>query len=93
MKTEVYSWRVSTELKQGLEREARRRKTSVSALLDAAARDLLTKSRAEEDDEEEQRRLHAAVAKCIGTIEGDGTARSENVSALVKAKLRQRYGR
>ena len=25
MKTEVYSWRVSTELKTGLEREARRR--------------------------------------------------------------------
>ena len=41
MKSEVYSWRVSTELKSGLEREARRRKISVSAVLDLAAREWL----------------------------------------------------
>lgn len=93
MKTEVYSWRVSAELKRGLEREARRRKISVSALLDTAARDLLAKSRAQEDDDEEQRRLHAAVAKCIGTISSGETNRSERVSELVKVRLRQKYGR
>jgi hypothetical protein len=41
MKTEVYSWRVSTNVKAGLEREARRRKTSVSAILDMAAQEWL----------------------------------------------------
>jgi hypothetical protein len=41
MKTEVYSWRVSPDIKTGLEREARRRKMSVSAVLDLAAREWL----------------------------------------------------
>ncbi len=44
MKSKVYSWRVSTELKTKLEREARRRKTSFSDILDLAAREWLTKS-------------------------------------------------
>jgi len=34
MKTEVYSWRVAADLKTGLMREAHRRKTSLSAVLD-----------------------------------------------------------
>ncbi|HWD98530.1 MAG TPA: hypothetical protein VG345_05825 [Bryobacteraceae bacterium] len=38
MKTEVYSWRVSSDIKTALDREARRRKISVSAALDLAAR-------------------------------------------------------
>ena len=61
MKTEVYSWRVSSELKQHLEREARRRKASISSILDTAAREWLAKSRASIADDEEQKRLHAAV--------------------------------
>ena len=43
MKTEVYSWRVSADLKTGLEREARRRKISLSAALDLAAQEWLNK--------------------------------------------------
>jgi hypothetical protein len=38
IKTEVYSWRLSQEVKTELEREARRRKISVAALLEEAAR-------------------------------------------------------
>jgi hypothetical protein len=41
MKTEVYNWRVSTDLKTSLKREARLRNTPVSALLDLAVRELL----------------------------------------------------
>ena len=44
MKTEVYSWRVSSELKTSLEREARRRGISVFAALAAAVREWLEKS-------------------------------------------------
>ncbi len=44
MKTEVYSWRVSTEIKNGMEREARRRDNSLSAALDLAAKDWLAKT-------------------------------------------------
>ena len=61
MKTEVYSWRVSPEVKTGLEREARRRKISVSAVLDLAAREWLLKSGTEHEGDEEQRMLHEAA--------------------------------
>jgi hypothetical protein len=92
MKTEVYSWRVSTELKMKLEHEARRRNISVSALLDLAARDLLEK-RDIVDDEEAQRRIHAAVLACAGTLESDGPFASAKVSETVKQRLRRKYGR
>jgi hypothetical protein len=91
MKTEVYSWRVSTELKTGLEREARRRKISLSAALDLAAQEWLKKN-GQDDDAAEQRRLHAAAAKAIGTIEGD-RGDAENVGEIVRQRIRQRHAR
>lgn len=93
MKTEVYSWRVSSDLKQDLEREAQRRKASVSSILDAAARDWLKKSRESVADDEEQKRLHAAVEPLIGSISGADPYRSERVSEIVRERLRRRYGR
>ncbi|MGC2301601.1 MAG: hypothetical protein WA476_22530 [Acidobacteriaceae bacterium] len=92
MKTEVYSWRVSSELKQDLEREARKRKASVSSILDAAARAWLAKSRAGITDDEEQKRLHAAIEPLIGSISGADPYRSESVSEIVRARLKRRYG-
>jgi len=91
MKTEVYSWRVSTELKTGLEREARRRKISLSAALDLAAHEWLKEGGAE-DDAVEQRRLHAAAAKAVGTIEGRPDD-AENAREIVRQRIRQRHGR
>lgn len=93
MKTEVYSWRVSSELKQSLEREARKRKASISSILDAAAREWLRKSRASIADDEEQKRLHAAIEPLIGSISGADPYRSESVSEIVRARLKRRYGR
>ena len=93
MKTEVYSWRVSRELKSGLEREARRRKLSLSAVLDLAAVEWLNKSDPESDSSEEQRRLHASVAKAFGSIEGGDPARSQNVRQSVRERLRPRDDR
>jgi hypothetical protein len=48
-----------------------------------------------DSDDAEQRRLHEAVAKCIGVIEGDGSRRSDNESVrqAVRERLRRRYGR
>jgi hypothetical protein len=69
MKTEVYSWRVSAELKSDLECEARRRKTTVAAVLNLAAREWLKNSRAANDDTEQQR-LHEAAAKCLAAYGG-----------------------
>jgi hypothetical protein len=93
MKTEVYSWRVSTELKTGLEREARRRKISLSGALDMAAQEWLKNNAADNDDDREQKRLHEAAAKVIGTIEGDDPRRAEKAGQIVRRLIRQRHGR
>jgi hypothetical protein len=55
--SEVYSWRVSPDIKTGLEREARRRKMSVSAALDLPAREWLLKTSMANEDDEGQYRL------------------------------------
>ena len=93
MKTEVYSWRVSTDLKTGLEREARRRNMSVSAVLDLATREWLKKTDSETDADGEQARLHDAARKCFGAFEGGNADRSANVRAEVRRRLRRRYDR
>ena len=90
MKTEVYSWRVSSEVKASLEREARRRKISVAAALDAAAREWLQKSGAAHEGDEEQRRLQKAASQWLGTLAGGNTFRSEAVSQAVRDRLRRR---
>jgi hypothetical protein len=93
MKTEVYSWRVSPELKTGMEREARRRKISLSAALDLAAQEWLKNHQTAEDDEERQRKIQEAAEECIGVLSGGDPHRSENVRKIVRERLRQKYGR
>jgi hypothetical protein len=93
MKTEVYSWRVSSELKQELEREARRRKASVSSLLDTAAREWLQKSRASLADDEEQKRLHASAAAFIGSISRNIPYSPEIVRETIRSRVNRRYDR
>ena len=93
MKTEVYSWRVARDLKSELEDEARRRNTSVSSILDQAAREWLDKSSEDVGDDEAQRRLRQAVSKCFGAFAGGDFHRSENVRKAVRQRLRGRHGR
>lgn len=93
MKTEVYSWRVSSDVKTSLEREARRRKMSVSAVLHAAAREWLLKSGAPSETDEEQARLQKSAAKCLGALAGGNSRRSEMAAQTVRNRLRRRYGR
>ena len=93
MKTEVYSWRVSTDLKTDLEREARRLNVSLSTVLDLASQEWLQKRAAEDDVDEKQRRLQAAASRCFGTIAGGDTRRSENVRLAVRERLRRNNGR
>ncbi len=91
MKTEVYSWRVSTEVKTSLEREAHRRKVSVSALLDLAARDWLNKNRPDNEGTEEQVRLRNAASKFFGTLASGSPRRSENARRDLRQRLRRRH--
>ena len=90
MNTEVYSWRVSRDLKQTLEREARRRQTSLSAVLNLAAQDWLKKSGQNTADDEEQRRLQDAASKCLGAFSSGDPSRAERTRQIIRKRLRQR---
>jgi len=84
MATEVYSWRVSSELKLRLEQEARDRKTSVASVLDTAAREWLVRSTPAESDQEAQRRLHDQARKHFGTLTiGDGPYTNVKVGEVI----------
>jgi hypothetical protein len=95
MKTHVYSWRLSGNLKSELERAARLRRAPLSAVLEQAARAWLSQNAAElGDDEETQRKLHAAAERCFGTIDGlAGPYDAERVRETVGRRLRGKYGR
>jgi hypothetical protein len=93
MKTEVYSWRVSTEVKTSLERAARSRKVSLSAVLDMAAREWLMKSGSEGDDGETQQELHQTASQFLGVLASGDAKRSETARDALRKRLRLRYGR
>jgi hypothetical protein len=76
-----------------VEREARRRNMSVSAALDAAAREWLQKSGTANEGEEEQRRLRRTALKWIGALSSGNAEHSETASEAVRDRLRRRYGR
>lgn len=92
MRSEVYSWRLTPEVKSDLERQARLRNISVSSILDIAVRDWLKKN-SDKDEEEIQARLHAAAERCFGTIVGRDPHRAESARKIVRNRLRRRYGR
>jgi uncharacterized protein YutD len=89
-KTEVYSWRLSVEIKSALEETARQKQSSVADLLDQIVGDWLARQQALEENEAAQQRLHDEVLKTIGTIRGDNPDRAGNAKALLRAKLAQR---
>ena len=93
MKTEVYSWRLSEELKSDLEREAHLRKVSVSSVLETAVRDWLKKSNTDAPDDQAQRKLRRASARCLGVLTGLNSRRAETAREVVRRRLRQRYAR
>jgi len=93
MRTEVYSWRLSEDLKSEVERAARARQEPFSATLERAVRDWLKKSAPEEDEEAKQQRLHAEAESYFGILSGKRRDRSEQVRALVRARLGRRYAR
>jgi len=93
MRTEVYSWRLSGELKSDLEREARLRKVPVSSVLETAVRDWLKKGEADAPEDEAQLRLHSAAAGCLGVLASGNSHRAETARDVLRARLRRRRGR
>jgi hypothetical protein len=93
MRTEVYSWRLSHELKSDLEREARLRKMPVSSILDLAVREWLKKRGLDVEGEEAQRELHAAAEQCVGILAGRNRHRAERAREAIRKRLRRHYAR
>ena len=94
MKTEIYTWRVSPEVKSALEMEARREKVSVAALLDQVTRQWLQDRRAKlVDDAAGQAKLQAQAAKSIGKIAGKNPHRAESVRVLIREDLARKHAR
>ena len=95
MKSEVYSWRVSADVKSALEAEAKRENISLAKLLDKMARRWIKEREAERlDDEAEQARLHAIAAKFAGAISmGGGPYSNEVVRKRIRENLTKKYVR
>ena len=72
-KSEVYSWRLATELKAELERAARAEKTSVGSLLERVMLAWLSHRETGENAADQARR-RAALMACAGIYKGGGTS-------------------
>jgi hypothetical protein len=92
MKTDVYSWRVTSAKKTALENRARREGASLAQLLDRITQEWM-EARNDETDSGEQRRLHAAVRKTLGVIAGKSPQRAEQSRAAIRKRLEDRHGR
>jgi len=93
MKTEVYSWRLSGELKSDLERQSRLHKLPLSSILDNAVREWLQKNNGDASSDQAQRKLHVAAARCFGAFAGGESNRAEKARDQVRRRLRRRYAR
>jgi hypothetical protein len=88
-KSEVYTWRVSSAMKAGLEEVARSTNRSVAQVLDEIVAERLNTT-GHATDSDRQRRLHARAARFLGCITGDVGRRSERTRELVRARLKRR---
>lgn len=92
-KSEVYSWRLSPELKMQLESAARDQNTSLGSLLERVAREWLNSRKpSDEADAEQQRRLHKRAQRTIGTVSIElGSATNEKVREVMGEYLEEKY--
>lgn len=90
-KTNVYSWRLSSDLKSALQEAAREEGESVAELLERIARGWLRESEERRvEDEAAQRRLLARAMECVGTISGGDPDRSAKTRQAVRDRLARR---
>src|SRR5688500_3140494 len=93
-KTEVYSWRVASEVKEALEEASRERGVSMASIIEDAVTEYLVRPQAEVgEEEEEQRRRWERIRPFIGSISGGEPDRASQVSQRVRERLRQRHAR
>jgi hypothetical protein len=92
-KTEIFTWRLTSDLKNTLERRARQEGRSVAGLLDRVVQDWLRNGKSDADDEAEQARLHREAAKYIGTISGNIPSHGEAARQAIRERLRKQHAR
>ena len=90
MKTQVYSWRIKSELKAALENLARKQNRAVSDLLDEAVDQWLSGQTDVESEEALQQRLRRKAASAIGSIAGGDPERAGQSSARLREMLAAR---
>lgn len=90
-KTEVYSWRISPDLKSALEDAARHKGMSVARLLEQIVTSWLQHTGIDGDEEVVQRRLHNAVSTTIGTIHGGDPRRAAQAAERIRVKLKRQH--
>lgn len=93
-KSEVYTWRVSPQVKASLEEAARSANRSMAGLLDEiVAERLRATEQVGEAERDRQRRLHARAARFAGRFTGTNPRRAETARASVRARLGERRTR
>jgi hypothetical protein len=93
MKSEVYSWRLSSDLKAELEEAARREQTSVARLLDRIAREWLKARPGAAEEEAEQARIRAAAMRFVGKLRSGDPDLAAKASERVREVLEKRRTR
>jgi hypothetical protein len=84
MKTDVYSWRISSDTKIRLEHEARRRGTSVANVLEAITAQWFADNRnGDANDDAEQTAIRKRAMAAIGSLEGGDPTASVRARELV----------
>ena len=91
MKTAVYSWRLSVELKAHLEQQAREEGRSISDLLEELASEGLRMRRSQFDDEAEQAAIRLRAAAGVGAVRGGEPTRASRARDLVREIIKRKY--
>ena len=94
MKTEVYSWRLSSALTAALEDAAREERVSVARLIERLVRHALSERvAAAGNGAAREARVRAAAMRFIGVLRGGDPRRAEKARHQVRARLARRRAR
>jgi len=76
-----------------LEREARLKNVSTSAILEMAVREWLRNGRTDTADDDVQQKLQAEVANSVGVLAGRNPRRAETARGAIRKRLARRHAR
>jgi hypothetical protein len=92
MKTEVYSWRLSADLKTDLEEQARNQGTSLSSLLEQIASEWLrARCDGNPSDAEEQAAIRQGALAAVGSVQGTDPSRASRAGELVSEIIGRKH--